>query len=114
MVQKSSRMSDTKTKRKPPAQIQPQQVPPDDGPPRHIDDIRRDLARRIHMLISDQQKLWRSCRERPCRRARHCIVPRGRCSNAEPLPPMSPEREALARARMLRAVQAALARAGER
>jgi hypothetical protein len=84
--------------------------PADDDPvPENIDDFRNELARRISRLIAVEQGYWRGCQERACRRRRACVAPRIHCSNAPPLPPMTPEQEAQAIAQvqhMLREVMA--------
>ncbi|MCF8476686.1 MAG: hypothetical protein K9G60_06625 [Pseudolabrys sp.] len=80
----------------------------DDAPPRDIEAFRRDLARRLHVVIGDQQLYWRGCPERVCRRARRCRAPRGVCAGAPPLPPMTPEQQALGIARVGQEIAKAL------
>ena len=71
--------------------------------------FRAMLARRIAMLISDQQKCWRRCREPVCRRQRACAAPRIRCSNEPPSPPATPDQVARTMARIQRELQKRLA-----
>jgi hypothetical protein len=52
-----------------------------------IDALRFAMARRIAMFIGNRREYWRGCREPCCRRARACIAPDIRCSNAPALRP---------------------------
>jgi hypothetical protein len=78
----------------------------DGDPPADIDAFRNAMARRIHIAIND----WQGCTERLCRRLRDCLAPSGACTNAKPLPPMSPEEEARRRAEVVRAFKQACER----
>jgi len=80
---------------------------PDADPPADIDEFRNALARRINILIANRARYWRSCKETACRRAHACLAPRIHCSNAPPLPPLSPEQAARRRAEVMRAVREA-------
>jgi hypothetical protein len=84
-------------------------IDPDAEPPADIDEFRGALARRINIVIGNRMRYWRDCKEPGCRRARSCLAPRVKCSNAPPLPP-DPDGRRLARTlaqlqRTLRAVQ---------
>jgi hypothetical protein len=81
----------------------------DDPIPDNIDDFRNALARRINKFIGDRARRWRDCPEKCCRRARHCIAPRGRCANRPPAPPSTPEDTARVIAEVTRAMRARLA-----
>ncbi len=83
-----------------------------DEPPKDMDKFRNAMARKIAILIGNRQKSWRGCPERLCRRQRACFAPRIACSNAKPLPPMSPEQSAMAIARVQRALREVMARQG--
>jgi hypothetical protein len=48
--------------------------------------FRTDLTRRINGMVGHRQRLWRSCPQRICRRARTCRAPQIHCSNF-PQPP---------------------------
>jgi len=74
------------------------------GPPEDIDEMRFVLARRIAVFIGNRQGAWRTCPQRGCRRARACLAPRIRCSNA---PPRQPDADG----RRLAWVQAMVSRA---
>jgi len=80
---------------------------PDAEPPADIDEFRNAMARRINILIANRARYWRSCKETACRRAHACLAPRIHCSNAPPLPPLSPEQAARRRAEVMRAVREA-------
>jgi hypothetical protein len=85
---------------------QPNTPEPDDDPvPTDIHEFRNKLARRISRLVANEKEYWRGCRERACRRQRACAAPRGRCSNAPPLPPDPDGRRA---ARVMAQVQRVL------
>jgi hypothetical protein len=73
-----------------------------DQPPRDIDTLRLELARRINMFVGKKRR-WRTCKEPVCRRARACVAPAIECSNA---PPPRPDPDG----RHLQSVQAALRR----
>lgn len=65
----------------------------DDPVPKDMDEFRFELARRIHVFIANREQLWRSCRERACRRAHSCQTQRRvPCSNRPPSPPRDPEK----------------------
>jgi hypothetical protein len=78
--------------------------------PADIDEFRNAMARRISILIANDAGYWRSCKEAACRRAHACLAPHIHCSNAPPLPPMSPEEEARRRAEVLRALKQTIER----
>jgi hypothetical protein len=80
----------------------------DDAPPRDIEAIRDELAGNIFALIGAELGYWRGCPERVCRRARACRAPRGDCSGAPPLPPMTEEQQEQAMAGVRQALTAAL------
>jgi hypothetical protein len=75
----------------------------DGDPPKDIDAFRNAMARRISMAINT----WQGCPQRLCRRLRGCMAPDVTCSNAEPLPPMSPEEETRRLAEVMRAFKQA-------
>jgi hypothetical protein len=99
------------------AQTMPRQspaaaVPPeadDDPVPKNIDEFRRALARRILTLVG----MPRRCRAPGCRRARRCVGPDLRCQRDNPLPKLSPEREAAMKAALQRALRRRLAAGGQ-
>ncbi|MDI1342550.1 MAG: hypothetical protein PSV22_00420 [Pseudolabrys sp.] len=79
--------------------------PEADGAPRDIDAFRQDLARRLHILVSNQLRCWCSCREPSCKRARACRAPQGHCSNRKPGKPVSERQSARSRAMLARALR---------
>lgn len=79
--------------------------PEADDAPQDIDAFRQDLARRLHILVSNQLRCWCSCREPSCKRARACRAPRGDCSNRKPVKPMSETQLARAKAMLARALR---------
>ena len=86
-------------------------VPPqadDDPVPKDINEFRLTLARRILTLVG----MPRRCRAPGCRRARRCVGPDLRCQRDNPLPKLSPERQAAMKAALQRALRRRLA-AGE-
>ena len=83
----------------------PQTSEQDDPIPENIDDFRNELARRINRLVSNEKHRWSTCRERSCKRGRQCFAPHGRCSNREPLPPMTAEQTARHMAKLQRMIQ---------
>ena len=85
----------------------------DDSPPRDMAAFRNELARRICVIIGNQQGYWRHCPQRCCRRARACRVPTMQCSGAPPMPETTPEQASRAMAEF-RAVLAAVGRADRR
>ncbi len=95
---------------KAPAAPQAPQPADDDAVPENIDEFRNELARPISRFIADRQGYWRGCRERVCRRRRACVAPRIDCSNAPPLPPMTPEQAAQAIAQVQRMLREVMAR----
>ena len=76
-----------------------------DDAPQDIDAFRMELARRLHILVSNQQRRWCGCREPSCKRARACRAPRGVCSNSKPTKPVSERQSARARAMLARALR---------
>lgn len=84
----------------------PPVVAPDaDETPQDIDAFRNDLARRLRIIISNQQRRWCGCREPSCKRARACRAPRGGCSNRKPTKPVSERQSARGRAMLARALR---------
>ena len=82
----------------------------DDEFPRDMDAFRLKLARRLNVIISNQQQYWRNCPEKACRRARACRPPRIACSNSPPAPEMTEEQRAQLMATIRRALEAESAR----
>jgi hypothetical protein len=100
------------TAKRNPARSQTTAARPDpapDAPPEDIDRFRAMLARRLTMLISDQQKCWRRCKEPACRRRRACAAPHSQCSNELPGPPATPEQIERTKALLQRALRDRLA-----
>ena len=95
------------------AQSAPQ--PDDDDPvPKDIDEFRYAMARRIHRFIGDHERAWRHCPEGCCRRARHCLAPRGNCTQRPPGPEPTPEQFARFMAQVQRALRERLEQEGGR
>ncbi len=84
-----------------------------DEPPDDMDKFRNKLARRLNMILSNQRRYWRGCKEPACRRQRACAAPNIHCSNAPPLPPSTPEATARAVAHVQRTINKVLAQRGE-
>jgi hypothetical protein len=99
------------------AQIEPRPspaaaVPPqadDDPVPKDINEFRLTLARRILTLVG----MPRRCRAPGCRRARRCVGPDLRCQRDNPLPKLSPERQAAMKAALQRTLKRRLAEGGQ-
>lgn len=79
----------------------------DDLPPQDMVAFRNELARRLHVIIGNQQGYWRHCPQRCCRRARACRVPTMQCSGAPPMPETTPEQVARVKAELRAALMAA-------
>ncbi len=86
-------------------------APQDDDPiPDNIDDFRNAMARRIYKFIGNHTGAWRGCPEKCCRRARHCIAPRGDCINLPPQRETTPEEDGRAIAEFYRMLRERLER----
>lgn len=72
----------------------------EDDLPVDIDALRRKIATRLSIIVSNQQRRWCSCAEPSCKRARACRAPKGGCSNPRPRKKPLSERH-LARSRAL-------------
>lgn len=84
--------------------------PADDDPvPKDINEFRLALARRILTFLG----MSRRCRAPGCRRARRCVGPDLRCQRDNPLPKLSPERQAAMKAALQRALKRRLAQGGQ-
>ena len=93
------RRAQSKPRPSPAAAVPPQAD--DDPVPKDINEFRRALARRILTLVG----MPRRCRAPGCRRARRCVGPDLRCQRDNPLPKLSPERQAAMKAALQRTLR---------
>ncbi len=77
------------------------------APPPDLDQIRRELARKLATLLDRQQS--DTCPEPACRRHRRCAAPNFICSNRRRPAAASPEQETAALARLQRDLRRRLA-----
>jgi hypothetical protein len=70
-----------------------------------VDELRKDLLRRMNRLIGEQYRCWRDCPLRLCRRTRYCAAPDLACRNLPSFPPLTPEQDDAAKADLQRALR---------
>jgi hypothetical protein len=81
----------------------------DDDDGKTVEEIRRELALKLAMIVSD----WRKCRRRVCQRRRGCVPAASGClSPREPRRVMTPAQAAAERAKLYRTLQRHLAAMG--
>ena len=72
-----------------------------------VDELRRELVRKLVRLVNRRQ--WPACSLRACRRLRRCEAPDFACANEAPRRPITPEQEAAAKAQLWHGLRRRLA-----